>query len=48
MRRKLEEYKITPNPAPGVLWNEHVETGVPLVATRTSVARWPLRVAYAL
>lgn len=21
MRRKLEEYKITPNPAPGVLWN---------------------------
>lgn len=21
MRRKLEEYKISPNPAPGVLWN---------------------------
>lgn len=36
--------------APGLLWNEHVETGVPLAVDRARVARWPLslRVAYDL
>ncbi len=34
--------------SPGLLFNEHVETGVPLAVSRARVARWPvsLRVAY--
>lgn len=36
--------------APGLLWNEHVETGAPLAVNLARVPRWPLslRLAYGL